>query len=360
MRTCRYLAFFLALLAPGLVPGANASGRTADPVQIRIDTSEAEAVLQILDRRERGQPIPDSDWERLFASRGFRRLEQREDAIAKMFALPSRRLDRTAFRAFVESDSLLARGPALRRTLADWRRADLHASGTRVLAWLPAGARIRATVFPVIKPFSNSFVFDTAHDPAIFLFLDPELSRAHFENTVAHECHHIGFASVSSRRDSIEAGRSDDALAALRWAGAFGEGFAMLAAAGGPDIHPKATCLPGDRAAWDGNLEHFGDDLARIQTFLLDTAEGRLRNESVRDSIGSTFFGDQGPWYTVGWAMASRIARDEGRQRVIQCMLDPALFLETYNRVAEAHERAGTEHLPRWSPELIAALRRRR
>jgi len=350
----------LALLIAGLVVACAACAGASPAVRMRIDTSEADAVLAILARRGHAEPVRERDWARLFESTAFRRLEAREDAIAKLFARPQRRLDRRAFRAFVESDSLLARAPALRRTLAEWRRADARASATRVLAWLPAGARIHATVYPVIKPASNSFVFDTDRDPAIFMFVDPALSRPHFENTVAHECHHIGFASVSAMRDSIEAGRSADALAALGWAGAFGEGFAMLAAAGGPDVHPKATCLPDDRAEWDRNVARFGDDLRSLQAFLLDIAEGRLRNESVRDSIGGTFFGVQGPWYTVGWAMASRIARDAGRERVIECMLDPAAFLEAYNTVAEAHERSGTERLARWSPELIAALKRKR
>jgi hypothetical protein len=344
----------------GLLGAALAPAAPKGTVQIRLDTSEADAVLAILALREHHQPIPDAEWSRLFASTPFKRLEAREAAIAKMFAMPRRTLDRNKFRAFVESDSLLAQAPALRRTLADWQRADVRASATRVLAWLPAGARIHATVYPVIKPASNSFVYDTAHDPAIFLYLDPTLSRAHVENTIAHECHHIGFASISARRDSIESGRTEDARAALDWASAFGEGFAMLAAAGSPDVHPKAVCPPSEIARWDADIARFDEDLARVQSFLLDAAEGRLHDAAVRDSIGSSFFGEQGPWYTVGWAMASRIARDEGREQVIACMLDPAAFFESWNRVAEAHDRAGTEHMARWSPELIEALRKRR
>ena len=62
----------------------------------------------------------------------------------------------------------------------------------------PTEAYIHAKVFPVIKPITNSFVFETTTDPAIFLYLDPEESAAKFENTVAHELHHIGYASVES------------------------------------------------------------------------------------------------------------------------------------------------------------------
>jgi hypothetical protein len=65
------------------------------------------------------------------------------------------------FKKFVLSPELAAKGTALRHTLAAWRRTDLVASAQRVLAYLPEQAYIRAKVFPVIKPKTNSFVFDT-------------------------------------------------------------------------------------------------------------------------------------------------------------------------------------------------------
>lgn len=70
-------------------------------------------------------------------------------------------------------------------------------------AHLPPEARIRATVHVVIKPRTNSFVFEVRTNPAIFLYLDPARTGPQFENTVAHELHHIGFASVQGRTDSI-------------------------------------------------------------------------------------------------------------------------------------------------------------
>src|SRR5439155_24325048 len=132
------------------------------------------------------------------------------------------------FDAFLMSEETIGRFPELRRTLAQWKKADLEAVALRVLDYLPADARIRATVFPVIKPLGNSFVFEPAAEPAIFLWLDPSLSRENFENTVAHELHHIGFASLPARK--AEDGARVHTV--LEWMSAFGEGFAMLAAAG--------------------------------------------------------------------------------------------------------------------------------
>jgi hypothetical protein len=41
------------------------------------------------------------------------------------------------------------------------------------------------------------------------------------------------------------------------WLGAFGEGFAVLAAAGGPAVHPHATGTAEDRARWDEDVANF-------------------------------------------------------------------------------------------------------
>ena len=67
---------------------------------------------------------------------------------------------REAFREFVLSPELATRRSELRRTLDAWKRADLGAAAERVLPYLPAEARVRAKVYPVVKPRDNSFVFE--------------------------------------------------------------------------------------------------------------------------------------------------------------------------------------------------------
>lgn len=142
----------------------------------------------------------------------------------------------------------------------------------------------------------------------------------------------------------------------MTWVGAFGEGFAMLAAAGGPDVHPHAVSPPEDRARWDRDVARFDADLDSVQTFLLDVAEGRLQTEEEQGKIAYTFYGVQGPWYTVGWKMATVIEKVYGRKRLIECMLDLRLLLPTFNQAAAMLSRNGGEHLTTWSPELLKAL----
>jgi Putative zinc dependent peptidase (DUF5700) len=91
-----------------------------------------------------------------------------------------------------------------------------------VLTYLPEQATIRAKVYPVIKPRTNSFAFEMETNPTIFLYLDPAESAAEFENTVAHELHHIGFSSVHSGFDEKLHALPANVQPAVEWMGAFG------------------------------------------------------------------------------------------------------------------------------------------
>lgn len=335
----------LAVAAAAPARAQQAPGR----LQLRFDPSEADAVLGIIAKHHAGQSAADSDWQRLFATEPYQRLKRREASLHRTFT-------DAEFQQFVLSDSVAARAATLQLTLDAWKRADLTAAAARAFAYLPADARIRAKVFVLIKPEINSFVFETRTDPAIFLYLDPVQTAAQFENTVAHELHHIGYSTVSAPGDSAIAALPPGAKAAAEWVGAFGEGFAMLAAAGGPDVHPHAESPPADRARWDRDLANFNRDLLRVQGFLLDLVRGNLATQEARDSVGYSFFGVQGPWYTVGWKMAVTIEKRFGRARLIACMLDPRQVLAAYNEAAAAQNRAGGERLALWSPDLMLAL----
>jgi putative zinc-dependent peptidase DUF5700 len=245
----------------------------------------------------------------------------------------------------------------LRHTLDKWKQADLQASARRVLSYLPDRAAIKAKVFPVIKPKTNSFVFESQTNPAIFLYLDPQESAAKFENTVAHELHHIGYASISSLADERQKEVPVNAKPAVEWMGAFGEGFAMLAAAGGPEVDPHATSSPEEHARWDHDLANFNSDLSALQQFFLDVVDQKLTTKEKIDEKAYTFFGDaQGPWYTVGYKMAVIVEKRFGRKVLIDCMLDPRELLARYNQAARAINEGGSDKLALWSPELLQKI----
>lgn len=208
----------------------------------------------------------------------------------------------------------------------------------------------------MIKPRDNSFVFDLDNDPAIFLYLDPAMTAAQLENTVAHELHHVGLVACCRGPDELaEAdGWPERARRVVGWVGAFGEGVAMLAAAGGPDVHPHATSPAADRERWDGDVARTAENLQELEAFFLAILNGEL-NETAERERAMSFFGVQGPWYTVGWVMASAIERAFGRDALLGCIEDLRTLLPTYNRAAVELGRKG-EALPVWSGEMLERL----
>jgi hypothetical protein len=314
-------------------------------------TDEAEAVLAVLAKKRAGQAIADEDWRRLFSSEGYRRLKKRELAMRRPFADEE-------FRMFVLSDQLSARARTLAETLERWRQADATRAARLALAYLPKGAHIRAKIYPVIKPRQNSFVFDLDTDPAIFLYLDPAVSQAEFENTLAHELHHIGYGTVCPTKNAAEelARLPKNVQTVLTYTRAFGEGFAMLAAAGGPDTHPHAVSGPEDRARWDRDVSNFDSDLRKVEKFFLDVLANRLTEEQVRETV-APFYGEQGAWYTVGWRMSVLIEKVFGRRALVAAMCDPRELFVTYNRAAARYNRKSRKPMALWSPPLIEAVR---
>jgi hypothetical protein len=319
-------------------------------VEVRLITDEAEAVLAILAKRRANQPVTETDWQRVFRSEGYVRLRARELSMKRSF-------EEGDFKAFALSDQLALRAESLAETLIRWKRADTTRAARLALAYLPGGARIRAKIYPVIKPRDNSFVFDLKNDPAIFLYLDPAVSREKFENTLAHELHHVGYSgSCASRPASGETAKSpSNVQTVLTWVSAFGEGFAMLAAAGGPGVHPHAVSSPEVRARWDKDVANFNDDLKKVETFFLGILDNRLTQDEVQQTA-SSFYGVQGPWYTVGWKMSVLIEKTFGRRKLIECMCDQRKLLQTYNRAAGKYNRRSRAPLPLWSERLLRSI----
>jgi hypothetical protein len=339
MMTLHHCVTLVAALFFCLAPAAAAAGQRVD---LRLDAEQAEAVLAIVVRNSRGEQVTPADWDRLVRSPAYVRLKEREQGMGRTF----RDQD---FREFVLSPELAGRAARLQTALRDLQGADLGAAAARVLPYLPAEARIAATVYVLIMP-RGSFVYQLATDPAIFLALDSDQTRAQFENVVAHELHHVGFASIP--RPSYD-GLPPAVAAGLGWMGALGEGYAMLAAAGGRHVHPHAASPPEDRQRWDRDLAGFSADLRTLEAFFLDVLHGRLGEEEARRA-GFSFFGVQGPWYTVGWKVAVVVEEHHGRAALVEAMADPRRMLTLYNRAAQEANRSGAG-LPLWSPELLQA-----
>jgi hypothetical protein len=245
----------------------------------------------------------------------------------------------------------------LTRTLAQWKKADLNAAAKRVGDYLPPGSKIRAKVYPVIKPRQNSFVFEADTDPAIFLYLDPDQSSSDFQNTVAHESHHIGLTDAQTKYDKIVDAAPEPKNAVLNWIGAFGEGEAVLAAAGSADRHPMEDFSPTDRGRWDQDMKYVSQELSEVDQFFRDILRGGFKDRQAIDHVAYTFFGYRGPWYLVGYKMAVTVEKQFGREELLKCMADPRQLLIKYNQAAAKLNETAVDKLPLWSDDVIAALK---
>jgi len=320
-------------------------------INLQIVTDEADAVLRILEKREISGEITEADWQNVFSSEGYRRLKKRELAMSRPF-------EDADFKTFVLSDELFARRRVLAATLASWKEIEAARPGTLALEYLPPSAVIRAKIYPVIKPKDNSFVFEIRENPAIFLYLDPKVTKEEFENTLAHELHHIGFGTAcpsptvaqESKRYSLPMQK------VFKWTGAFGEGFAMLAAAGSADVNPHAASPAEDRARWEKDVANFNNDLKALEKFFLDLEGGALSVEKEIETARSFYGEEQGAWYTVGWQMAVVIEKTFGRAKLIEVFCDQRKLLPTFNRAVKIYNRQYKTRFASWSKELIGKL----
>lgn len=338
-------ALYLILLACTSVPlFAGDHSR----IHVISDFSEADAVVSILEKRQGKRDVTAADWQVLFATEPYQRLKKREAAMKRTFTDDD-------FKKFVLSNDLLTQYAALRNTVAAWKQADLKLDAMRILPYLPPESVIRTKVYPVIKPMHNSFVFEADSDPAIFLYVDPVVSRESFANTVAHEMHHIGLSSVDKQYEEKIASLPDPAKAVAEWMGAFGEGEAMLAAAGGPDVDPVASETLELKENWERGKRDFNENLEQVNAFFLDALNGKIQGDAIQEKARS-FFGLQGPWYTVGYRMAVMVEKSYGRESLIECLRDRRLLLARYNRLAEESNRKAGPQLALWSPEVLKAV----
>ena len=335
------LAVLLLLAAPVAADG---------PHRVKVVTDEAEAALAILDARAMGAEVTEALWERLRRSEGFVRLKRRQESFGATEV-------EAGMREYLLSAEALAARPALAAAVARWRGLDPSEPLARATEYLPAGAVIRATVYPVVKRSTNSFVFELQTDPAIFFHLDPSASTERITGILAHELHHVGTAGCAAPEDV--AALPPGARSAVEWLGGFNEGIAVLAAAGGPDRHPHASSPPDEWLVWQRDVARFDEGVSAIGEFLRGVLKGSWTPEEQQGRFLALInSGDvpQGPFYTVGWQMAAAVEKAMGRGAVVASVCDPRRLLVAFGEVAGAHPRADGRGFATWSPELLQAL----
>jgi hypothetical protein len=321
--------------------------RPAPQGDVTIIRDALDATTGILGNRAVGRDIPQHMWDSLFSTQGYQRLKERELAMRRPFT-------DSAFRAFLLSDTLLARLPELLPAVRLWSEINLGSAAAKAAAYLPAGTPIRANLYPLIKPRGNSFVHRGPDGVmGIFIYIDPTMPPSELRTTLAHELHHIGYSAACPGTTVATDTSAEQSL--RRMLGAFGEGLAMLAAAGGPDVDPNAMSRKSMRETWASNMSHVGEHLAAIDSLIQDVASGRVTSSDSVMSRAVAFYGDQGPWYTVGWLMGSTIEKASGRDQLIKWLCDPAALVREYQKIIEERQ----DSAPRWSQTSLKWLQER-
>ncbi|MGO9777097.1 MAG: DUF5700 domain-containing putative Zn-dependent protease [Terracidiphilus sp.] len=313
--------------------------RTDRRVQLTVDATQAEAALAIAECWNTGLPVQEQHWLALLTSEGHRRWKRRMEAVGQP-------VDDTEYARFLLSVAVGKQLKELWRTLRTWQKANWEEAALRAIKWLPEDARILAGVFVVFTPAANSFYYAEDDNAAVIFSLDAALSWAEFENRMVHELHHVGYFGLARNQPT---GIPFATQSAVEWTRSFAEGLAMLAAAGGADVHPHATSPTETRARWDREIADFEHSRCAIEQFLLDVVNQRKTTEEELKA-GHALLGVQGPWYTVGWMMGAIVEREFGRQVLLDCMAEVPQLMARYNQAAP------TRDLTLWSHELMAAL----
>jgi hypothetical protein len=322
---------------------------------LALNLDQARATLDLLAQRATGHTVPDTAWTAIFATEGHRRVMERERGMDAHFGL-DRGINEASFRAWAESDLALDSLAERRMALDAWVRVDLDAAAALALAYLPAEARLRGTIYPLVREQRNSFIWDTDTDhPAIFMAVQPGLGPAALQHILAHEFHHIGAVSACAGRQRLDG--PAEAREVLRWLGGFGEGLAVLAAAGGVGRPTHPHDPPDVREAWAVRLDSLATDMAALDAFFRAILAGEVTGEEA-GRRGFEFINrpgaPQGAFYSVGWHMAVTVERAFGRAAVIEAVCEPARLLLRYE---EAVDSGAWSSLPSWSPALMQQLR---
>ena len=316
-------------------------------VELTLDPSEAKQALVILHKEQAREAVTNDDWQKLFATIPYEWLKAREKGMRLEFTDDD-------FRIFMQAPETQARTAEWEESLTVIERTNAADLGERVLGWLPSGAFIQSRVFPLIKPKTNSFVWRSSQgEPAIFIYLEKQ-TQAQFETKVMHELHHIGMFGLQKQQEKEFAELPQNIRTVSELMGAFGEGDAVLAAAGSTDFRPHWEDDALARARWDSDMLRFNQDLGSLTMFFNDVLDGKLKGDAINEKA-STFFDYQGAWYTVGYEMAALVEKRFGRKVFTNCLLDPRLLLVRYNEVAAEANKNGAS-LALWPDSLLRRI----
>jgi len=335
--------YYLVLMAWSLA--------AAEEIHVRAVFDEADAALAIMDNLNAGDSVTGEQWQTLWQSEGYTRLLARQASMN----LDDGFGDKLA--AWLQDPANYNRAASIRNSVDRYLIFDANTAGDRAGAYLPEEIILEASIYPVIKHTTNTFVYDLNGDPAIFMSVNPENTHTYVQAVLTHELHHIGLAKcpeIPGYKNLTENQQWVTNMLTI-----FSEGLAVLATAGDPDTHPHFYNTPDEWAVWERDVTNIASDQARIESFFLTVLDGTQPKDERRKTLFTFIVTPevpQGPAYTLGWKMASMVEKRFGREALVRAMCDPRKLLTLYNQVARETYADGLPNLPLWSDDLIRSL----
>ncbi|MDP2871672.1 MAG: DUF5700 domain-containing putative Zn-dependent protease [Bacillota bacterium] len=212
------------------------------------------------------------------------------------------------------------------------------------LRWLPEGADLTAEVHFLLDGSSGGYVLGKRIGMDLLQY-NGQLEA--LEGVIAHELHHVGFASVGApaadQGQSAEGGAVGDGGLdggmEVRLAGLFlGEGSATALVYGQP--------RPGDEwyEEWAEHERSMADHFAMTRGYLARIAAGEVSAEDFERDVPAMYLrGRWGVGYAIGAVMVRTVLKGLGEERLLSCMRHPGMFLETYRQAVAALRAAGTD-----------------
>lgn len=197
----------------------------------------------------------------------------------------------------------------------------------RARRWLPNDADLSAEVCFLLDGYSGGYVLGRRIGMDLLQY-DGRLKQ--LEGVIAHELHHVGFASLLGRSDKARAEAMEARLAGLF----IGEGSATALVYGRPQ--------PGDEGyeEWQQHERKMAEYFKLTRDYLARITEGAVRPEEFERDVPAMYLrGRWGVGYAVGAAMVTTVLRGLGKEALFDCMRRPETFVATY-RLAVARLRA--------------------
>ena len=319
-------------------------------MSIDLVLDQIKTTINILNKNDKDENITNDDWNSLFTTKGYQMLKQRGKDMDNNFA-------DSGFKEFLLDEETSSYLENYKNSLNRFLDIDLDYLILKTKKYLPQSAEINTAIIPVIKPDPNSFVHSINNRLLLFIYLEPNISKDKLENKLIHEFHHIGLDDIYNKSDYSHL--IDSAQKMIEWTNAFGEGFAMLAAAGGIDKHPN-NFSEESKKLWDKNMKNFNTDFKKIENFRLNILYDNFHNDKEIYNKGFEIMvnnGGQGSWYTVGYKVAKVIEKTANRKVLIDCMDDLTKLYTVYNELVLEYNKKKEENLKHFHNDIIKGLK---